>query len=91
MFDPAQFLLFLVILILTILLVVLGVQVFLILRDLRQTIAKANKVLDSTSEITESVSQPISSLSGILMGLKNGATFASFIKKVTDEKEKKNG
>lgn len=98
MFDPAQLLLFIVILVLTILLVVLGVQVYLILRDLRHTIAKANKVLDRAGEITESVSAPISSLSSIIMGLKTGAIFANLLKKVNDEpvrqaqdKEEKDG
>lgn len=90
MTDPAQILLFIVILTLTILLLVLGIQVFFILRDLRHTISKANKVLDNTSEITQSVSAPISSLSGVLMGLKSGAKFANFLKKIK-EKEEKNG
>jgi hypothetical protein len=76
MTDPAQTALFLVIIVLTILLVVLGVQVFFILRELRKTVEKFNKVLDDTSVITESVSKPISSLSSLTMGLKTGATIA---------------
>ncbi len=92
MFDPAQILLFIVILTLTILLLVLGIQVFFILRDLRHTISKANKVLDNTGEITDSVSAPLSSLSSVLMGLKAGGAIANIIKKVTEDKEeKKNG
>ena len=69
MTDPAQILLFIVIIILTLLLLVLGIQVFFILKDLRKTITKANKVLDNTGEITQSVSQPLTSISSILMGL----------------------
>lgn len=92
MFDPAQILLLLVIVILTILLLVLGIQVFLILRDLRQTISKTNRVLDNTGDITENVSRPISSLSSILMGIKAGGAVANIIKKVSsDEEEKKDG
>lgn len=87
MFDPAQILLFVVILILTILLVVLGIQVFFILRDLRQTISKANRVLDNTGEITQSVSAPLSSFSSLLMGLRTGAKFANLIKKFGNEDE----
>lgn len=79
MIDPAQAALFLVIIVLTILLVVLGIQVFFVLRELRKTIAKANKVLDDTGVITESVSAPISNLSTLLMGLKTGATVASIL------------
>lgn len=87
MFDPAQILLFIVIIVLTILLAVLGIQVFFILRDLRKTISKANKVLDNTGEITESVSQPLSSLSSVLMGLKAGGAIARILKKVTEDKK----
>ena len=76
MIDPAQAVLFLVIIILTILLLVLGIQVYFILRELRKTIIKANKVLDDTGVITESVSGPISNLSTLAMGLKTGATVA---------------
>ncbi len=76
MIDPAQATLFLVIIVLTILLLVLGIQVYFILRELRKTLAKVNKVLDDTSLITESVSKPISNLSSLTMGLKTGATIA---------------
>ena len=81
MIDPAQTALYLVIIVLTILLVVLGIQVFFILRELRKTIEKANKVLDDTGVITESVSGPISSLSSLAMGLKTGATLAKIMQK----------
>jgi hypothetical protein len=76
MIDPAQTALFLVIIVLTILLLVLGIQVFFILKELRTTLTKVNKVLDDTGVITESVSKPISNLSSLTMGLKTGATIA---------------
>jgi len=79
MIDPAQIVLFLVIIVLAVLLVILGIQVFFILRELRQTITKVNKVLDDTGTITESVSGPISNISTLMMGLKTGATFASLL------------
>ena len=81
MIDPAQTALFLVIIVLTILLLVLGVQVFFILRGLRQTIDKANKVLDDTGVITESVSGPISNLSSLATGIKTGSAIAQLLKK----------
>lgn len=79
MLDSAQIVLLFVVVTLTVLLVVLGVQVFFILRDVRETIAKANKVLDDTSMITESLSGPITTLSTIAGGIKTGATFAKFL------------
>lgn len=87
MIDPAQIIIILVIIALTLLLLVLGVQVFLILKELRKTIEKANKVLDNTENITGSVSAPISSLSSIIMGLKAGGSVAKLLKKVTEERE----
>ncbi|MDO8657970.1 MAG: hypothetical protein Q7K55_04470 [Candidatus Levybacteria bacterium] len=77
MIDTAQAVLLFVIIILTSLLLILGVQVFFILRELRQTISKANKVLDDTGVITESVSGPISSISTLASGVKTGAAIVS--------------
>lgn len=80
MVDTAQAALLLVVVVLTILLLILGIQVFFILRELRQTVSKANKVLDDTGMITESVSGPLSSLSNLASGLKTGLSVAKFLK-----------
>ena len=88
MIDPAQTALFIVIIVLTILLLVLGIQVFFILRELRQTINKANKVLDDTGVITESVSGPISSLSSMATGIKAGSVIASFLNRKKSKKRR---
>lgn len=87
MIDPAQTALFLVIIVLTILLIVLGIQVFFVLRELRKTLEKANKVLDDTGTITESVSKPIASLSSLTMGLKTGASIARLFDKKKHHKK----
>lgn len=88
MFDAAQILLFAVIVILTLLLLILGIQVFFILKELRQTITKANRVLDNTGDITQSVSAPLSNFSSLLTGLRASAKVANILKKVTDEADK---
>lgn len=81
MIDPAQMILLLVVVILTMLLLVLGIQVFFILQDFRRTVKKANKVLDDTSAIAHSVSEPLSSLSTISSGIKTGAFLAKLFRK----------
>jgi len=81
MIDPAQTALFLVIIVLTILLLVLGIQVFFILRQLRKTLEKANKILDDTGVVTESISGPISNISSIASGVKTGALIAKIFSK----------
>ncbi len=87
MVDAAQSVLLFVVVILAILLLVLGIQVFFILRELRQTVAKANKVLDDTGLITESVSGPISSLSALATGVKTGAIIAKLLRKKKSSKK----
>lgn len=79
--DAAQGVLLFVLVVLTVLLIILGIQVFFILKELRQTVSKANKVLDDTGVITKSVSGPISTFSNLAAGVKTGATIASFFKK----------
>ncbi len=65
MIDPVQAVLLFVIALLTILLIVLGVQIFLILKDLRGTVRRTNRVLDHVDSLTENISEPITLLSGI--------------------------
>lgn len=86
--DPAQAVLFLVIIVLTTLLIVLGIQVFFVLKELRQTIVKTNKVLDEAGQITQSVSAPLSSISALTMGLKTGASLAGIFKRGQSKKNK---
>lgn len=91
--DSAQIILVVVIILLTVLLFALGVQVFFILREFRKTVSKANKVLDNTNVITQSVSAPISSLSSIAAGIKTGVSFINIFKKIIsndkDDRKKK--
>jgi len=87
--DSAQVILVIVIIFLTVLLFALGVQVFFILKEFKKTVSKANKVLDSTNVITQSVSAPISSLSSIATGIKTGASFLNLFKKILSDEDEK--
>lgn len=80
----AQIILLLVIVVLAFLLIILGFQVFLILKEFRQSITKANKVLDDAGIITESISKPVSAISTITSlatGAKTGAQIINFLRK----------
>jgi len=57
-----QLVLIVILVILTINLVIVGFYVFLILRDLRETIKKTNSVLDDAKIITKTVSNPLGSI-----------------------------
>ena len=78
---PIQILLFLVIFLITTVLTLCGIQVFHILRDLRESVKKANKMLDDFGIISESVAKPISGISGFLTGLKSGAEIINLFKR----------
>lgn len=82
MVDSVQIVLLFVIVILTVLLVVLGVQVFLILGEVRKTVSQANKILESADSITQSIREPLSAISSLVFGIKANSllTIARFIK-----------
>lgn len=74
MIDITQLLLGVVIVTLTVLFTVIGVQVYLILRDFRATIRRANMILDDTGAVTNMIS-------GMIMGFKSGGKLMEYIKK----------
>lgn len=80
MTSPLETVLLFVILILTFLILILGVQIYYILKEFRETVIKANKVLDDTSVITESVSEPVVMFSSFLTGIKTGSFFTNLLK-----------
>ncbi len=77
-----QILLFLVVSILTTLLTLAGIQVVHILKELRETVKKTNKMLDDFQLISSSVAKPIAGISGFITGLKGGTDIINlFLKK----------
>ena len=72
--DITQILLVIIIVVLTIFLIVLGIEVFFVLKDLRRTLSKFNRVLTTVDDISQSVKQPASTLSGLVAGVKSALT-----------------
>ena len=70
--DPVQFVILLISIIVTAAILVIGFQVFQLLKDLRISLHKMNRILDDTGDITESVKQPISSISNLTSGIQAG-------------------
>lgn len=92
--DTAQILLLSVVIVLSFLLLILGVQVFLILREFRKTVGKINRILDDAALLTESISAPIENFSSILGGIKTGISLVNMFKgskKSKKEEEEVNG
>jgi len=81
MIDNTQILLIAVVTVLTVLLTVIGVQVFFILKEIRRSIEKFNKMLDDAGTISESVARPIASLSSSITGVSGIAGLLGWLKK----------
>ena len=70
----------LVVVILTILLCVIGVQVYFLLKELKKSIDKLNRFLDSAGEITENIGKPVAGVTGILAGIREGIKLFKVVK-----------
>lgn len=94
MVDLTQILLISVIVVLSILLLVVGIQVLFILREVQKSIQKVNKMLDDAGEISESIAKPIASLSNSITGVSGVAGLLGWLvskKKKKEKEEKKEG
>ena len=80
MIDAVQAVLLVVILLLTVVLVVLGIQVFFVLREFRSTLTKVNTILDTAQHLTEEVAQPLSFMSTLLVSTKSLAALSKVFK-----------
>ena len=74
-----------VIILLTILLLVLGIQVFFILKELRKTLSRATRVLENTEAITESVSEPMTFISNLVLSTKSLSAIAKILRRKDDD------
>ena len=69
--DPNS-LLVLIIGLLTLNLLFVGVYIVLVLKEVRESVRKANEILDSAVRISASVAEPIVGASGMLSGFMQG-------------------
>ena len=91
MLSPTQILLIIVVSVLTAVLAVIGIQVFLILKEGKRSMEKVNKILDNAGKVSEAITKPITSLSGSLGSLSGlGGLFSWLInrRKKTEEEKK---
>jgi len=79
--DFLQLALVLLILVLGVLLSVLGLQVFLILKDLRKSLDKLDVVLDNTVEITQDLEKPVKAVVEITQAVETGVKVAKTLTK----------
>lgn len=79
MVDAVQIVILVVVILLTMLLLVLGVQVFFILKEFRETMGRTNKILDDVESITDDVKEPISVISDFARGARGLSSIAKIL------------
>jgi hypothetical protein len=85
--DPIQLTIIGVSITLTILLVVLGIQVFYILKEIRFSVQKTNKMLDDAGKVSGTVSEGVTSMSGFMNGIRQGLQMITALQKKGEKNE----
>ena len=84
--DITQIVIIISLIAITTIVVVSGIWLVKLFKELNTTLKKTNDILDDTHLITSSVAKPVSSISEFVMGFKNGF---SFFNNLFDKKNKK--
>lgn len=69
---------------LTLNLIAVGVYLILVLKEFRETIKKANLVLDNVHDVTNAVANPITTIAGIIAGVTNSVKAVKSISTLID-------
>lgn len=85
--DIVQIVLIGISVVLATLFVFLGIQVWFILKEVRISFQKINKMLDDMGKVTGTVGEGVSGLSGLVSGLKAGLSIFSGFGKGGDDDE----
>lgn len=81
--DITQTVLLAVTIVLAVFLVVLGFQIFFVLKDVRKTLFKINNIFDEADEMIARVKKPVESATGLLSALATGVGIANILKKTS--------
>ena len=79
MLDLTQTVIIIVLVVLTTVLTAIGIQVFILLKEVRGSVKRLNNVIDNTEEILSKISHPAASIGNLLTGLKEGANIIETI------------
>ena len=83
--DTTQAILLAVIIVLAIFLVTLGFQVYFVLKDIRKTLWRMNRLFDDADDLVGQVKKPIESASSFFTALTAGAGIAHLLKRGSKE------
>lgn len=79
--DTTQVILLAVIIVLAIFFVVLGFQVYFVLKDIRRTLWRMNRLFDDADDLVGQVKKPIESAGNFFTALTAGAGLAHLLKR----------
>jgi uncharacterized phage infection (PIP) family protein YhgE len=79
MINLTQVILVVVITTLTILLTFIGIQVVYILKDLRETLQKVNKIVGQAESLTTAIAKPITGISSLIEGIQSSLKIAELL------------
>ena len=86
--DPVQLTIIVISFVLTLLLVVLGVQMWYILKEFRTSLVKMNSMLDDAKKVTLTVGDSVSGMAGVASGIRAAlSVFKVFRKKEKGDEE----
>lgn len=81
--DLTQSVILSIIIVLTIFIVVLGFQVFFVLRDFRKTLHRTNRLLDDADNLLTQVKRPVETVGNLLTSAAAGVGLAHLFKRLT--------
>jgi len=79
--DTAQIIIVGVITVLTLVLAVVGIQIILILQEIRKSMGKMNHIVDDVQGLTSKIVESTTSVSGMVVGLKTALSLLGSFKK----------
>lgn len=79
--DTAQMIIVGVITVLTLVLAIVGIQIILILQEIRKSMSKMNHIVDDVQGVTSKIAASTSSMSGMVVGLRTALALLGSLKK----------
>ncbi len=85
--DPVQTVIIAISIVLTSVFIALGIQVWFILKEVRGSFQRFNKMLDDAGKVTEAVGEGMTNMTGLINGIKAGLSLASSMRKKGEDHE----
>lgn len=85
--EPTQIVIIAIAIVLTSLFIALGIQMWFILKELRGSVVRVNKILDDSGKVSGAVSDGVTNVNGLMNGLKSGISLVTSFKKKGDNDE----